>query len=355
MGIEKNAVWLRQPDQNQRHEPRENRNQKSMKILVTGGGGFLGTAICRRLRHLGYDVVAFQRGGAQHLLSGGVHVHSGDICDQQALRDAAQGCEAIIHTAGKAGIWGPAEEYERININGTQTVIGICRECAIPRLIYTSSPSVVHGGDDIEGGDESLPLQTRFLSPYPATKARAEQMVLAANSAGLKTAALRPHLIWGPGDPHILPRLAAKVRRGVLALPGVNKRVDTVFVDNAAQAHIDALHELSAAAKCAGKVYFISNDEPLPQGEIIGRLLAASGIAAEIRPVPIFAARWAAAVCETAWRVFGLASEPPLTRFSVDQLCTAHWYDISAAKRDLAYRPAVSIAEGLSKLQQSNR
>ncbi len=326
-----------------------------MKVLVTGGGGFLGTSVCRQLRELGYEVVAFQRGDAQHLRHDGIEIKRGDICDRQALADAAQACAAVIHTAGKAGIWGKQEDYERVNVAGTQTVIDVCRQLAIPILIHTSSPSIVHSRSDIEGGDETLPLGTHFLSPYPATKARAEQLVLAANSELLKTTALRPHLIWGPGDPHILPRLMTKVRRGRLLLPGVHKLVDTVFVDNAARAHIDALIELLGAAKCAGKAYFISNDEPLPQGEIIRRLLAASGLTVTIRPVPAFAARCAGAICETVWRMFALASEPPVTRFSADQLCTAHWYDISAAKSDLGYRPAVSIAAGLIKLQQSTR
>jgi nucleoside-diphosphate-sugar epimerase len=326
-----------------------------VKILVTGGGGFLGTAICCQLRRLGHQVAAFQRGNAQHLHRQDIRVYQGDICDQVALTEAAQGCDAVIHTAGKAGIWGKDEDYERVNVGGTQNVIGVCRDLRIPILIHTSSPSVIHGGSDIEGGDESLPLETRFLSPYPASKASAEILMLAANSGELKTTALRPHLIWGPGDPHILPRLAAKVRRGRLALPGVNKLVDTVFVENAARAHIDALIELSTGGRCAGKAYFISNDEPLPQGEIIRRLLAAIGIKAEILPVPAFAARGAGMICEIVWRVLGLASEPPVTRFSADQLCTAHWYNISAAKRDLGYRPDISIVEGLIKLQQCTR
>jgi len=326
-----------------------------MKILVTGGGGFLGSTICRQLQHLGYEVVAFQRGAAEHFSHPGISVVRGDICDLQALAVAARACGAVIHTAGKAGIWGEPADYERINVGGTQAVIRVCQDLAIPVLIYTSSPSIAHGNGDIEGGDESLPVGPPYLAPYPASKARAEQLVLAANSAQLRTTALRPHLIWGPGDPHILPRLVSKVRRGRLLLPGVDKRIDTVYVDNAARAHIDALLELQGEAKCAGKPYFISNDEPLPQGEIIRRLLQAGGIVAEIRPVPAVAARWAGAICETAWRLFRIAAEPPLTRFTADQLCSAHWYDISAAKRDLAYRPEVSIAEGLMKLQQSIR
>jgi nucleoside-diphosphate-sugar epimerase len=325
-----------------------------MKILVTGGGGFLGSAICRQLLQRDDQVVAFQRGAAEALRNTGVHIHRGDIADARALGEAAHGCAAVIHTAAKAGIWGDAADYQRCNVAGTQNVLAVCRNLGIPHLVYTSSPSIVHGTGDIEGGDESLPISSHFLSPYPATKAQAERLVLAANGDALKTTALRPHLIWGPGDPHILPRLAARVRRGRLALPGVNKLIDTVYVENAALAHVLALGELQGQARCAGKAYFISNDEPLPQGEIIQRLLAAIGISVTIRPVPAWLARAAGALCETAWPLLGLKSEPPVTRFTANQLTTAHWYDISAAKRDLAYRPEFTIAQGLDALQRSS-
>ena len=325
-----------------------------MRILVTGGGGFLGSAICRRLRQGGDEVVAFQRGAAEELRNIGVHIHRGDISDAAALGEAARGCTAAIHTAAKAGIWGDAADYQRCNVAGTQNVISVCRSLAIPHLVHTSSPSIVHGDADIEGGDESLPVSSHFLSPYPATKAAAERLVLTANDRELKTTALRPHLIWGPGDPHILPRLAARVRKGRLALPGVNKRIDTVFVENAALAHVLALRELQGQARCAGKAYFISNDEPLPQGEIIRRLLGAIGISAEIIPVPAWLAKAAGALCETTWPLLGLKSEPPVTRFAANQLTTAHWYNISAAKRDLAYRPEFTITQGLDALQRSS-
>lgn len=322
-----------------------------MRVLVTGGGGFLGSAICRLLQWRGLEPVAYQRGAAGGLAAAGIDVRRGDICDRRALAAAARGCDGLIHAAGKAGVWGAAAEYHRVNVEGTQAVIETCHALEIPILVYTSSPSIVHTGRDIEGVNESLPPARHFLAPYPASKARAEQLVLQANGAQLKTTALRPHLIWGPGDPHFLPRLTARVRSGRLALPGAGKLVDTVFVDNAARAHLDALLNLAGVATCAGRPYFISNGEPMPQGEIILKLLQAGGIEARILPVPGWLARAAGAVCETAWRTLRLASEPPVTRFTADQLCTAHWFDISAARRDLAYRPAVSIDEGLQRLR----
>ena len=324
-----------------------------MKILVTGGGGFLGSSICRQLAALGHEIIAFQRSPADHLRDESIIPIQGDITSAKQLGAAAEGSQAIVHTAGKAGVWGKPEDYRRINVKGTSNVIEVCRSQSIPILVHTSSPSIVHSGGDIGGADESLPISDHFTAPYPETKAEAEKRVVAANTENLKTVALRPHLIWGPGDPHILPRLAAKASGGTLALPGPDKIIDTIFVENAAQAHVNALQELQGAARCAGKAYFVTNNEPMPQGEIIRMLLAAIGIDVKIRAVPVGIAKTAGALCETAWRTFGLKSEPPVTRFSVEQLATAHWFDTRAAERDFGYVPAITIAEGLDRLRES--
>jgi len=324
-----------------------------LKVLVTGGGGFLGSAVCHQLLGLGYRVIAFQRSSAEHLNHHALTAVRGDVTDLPALAAAAAGCDAIVHTAGKAGIWGDADEYHRVNVDGTANVIEACRSLGIRYLVHTSSPSIVHLGGDIGGDDESLPIADHFTAPYPASKAAAEQLVLAASGTDLYTTALRPHLIWGPGDPHILPRLAAKAHGGSLALPGPEKRVDTIFVENAALAHVKALEELTGTARCAGKPYFVTNNEPLPQGEIIRRLLAAIGIEVRIRAVPVSAAMAAGAICEFTWRALRLKSEPPVTRFSVEQLATEHWFDTRAAERDFGYRPTITIAEGLERLRGS--
>ena len=323
-----------------------------MNVLVTGGGGFLGSAICRELARLDHRVIAYQRNPAVHLAEYGVESVTGDICDHERLAATAAGCDAIIHTAAKAGIWGDPADYRRINTEGTRSVVAACRAGGVGLLVHTSSPSIVHAGGDIEGGDESLPVATRFSAPYPETKAAAERRVLAANGTDLKTCALRPHLIWGPGDPHILPRLVARASGGRLALPAPHKVIDTVYVDNAAHAHVRALQELAGRARCAGKAYFVTNNEPLPQGEIIQRLLAALGIEVTIRAVPAGLALAAGAVTEWAWRFFRIKGEPPATRFSVEQLATAHWFDTSAAVRDFGYLPTISIEEGLKVLSQ---
>jgi len=322
-----------------------------LKVLVTGGGGFLGSAISRQLLARGDEVIALQRRAADELAQRGAEIVRGDITDLPLLLATARGCDAIIHTAGKAGVWGAFEEYHRINVMGTGQVLNTCRKLAIPILVHTSSPSITHAGKDIEGEDESMPIATEFLSPYPATKAAAELLVLEANCENLLTTALRPHLIWGPGDPHILPRLAASVRNGRLALPGADKVIDTVFVENAASAHVLALDELSGRARCAGRPYFISNDEPMRQADIIPMLLDAIGIKAEVRNIPAGVARAAGAVCESLWKLLRIKTEPPITRFSADQLSTSHWYNISASQRDFGYQPQVSIARGLELLR----
>jgi nucleoside-diphosphate-sugar epimerase len=323
-----------------------------MRVLVTGGGGFLGSSVCRQLAKLGHQVTAFQRSPANHLDQHGVRSLSGDICDADAINAAAHGCQAIIHTAGKAGVWGDPSDFHRINVEGTANVLAACRENDIPLLVHTSSPSIVHSGGDISGADESLPIADNITAPYPASKATAERMVVAANSDSLKTVALRPHLIWGPGDPHILPRLASRVRGGKLALPGPEKIIDTIFVENAALAHIKAMEELLATHKCAGKAYFVTNNEPMPQGEIITKLLDAIGIQVRIQAIPVGLAMAAGAICEAGWRAFRLKSEPPVTRFAIEQLATAHWFDTRAAERDFSYLPTISIKQGLQRLRE---
>ncbi len=324
-----------------------------MKVLVTGGGGFLGQAICRQLAARGDEPVAFQRSAASALAGTGIEERRGDIRKPQDVLDAAQGCDAVIHTAGKAGAWGDPALYRAINVDGTQHVLDACTALGIRRLVFTSSPSVAHGGGDIEGGDESLPYPDHYAAPYPATKAEAEQRVMAANSEALHTVSLRPHLVWGPGDNHLLPRLVERARQGPLKLPGADKLIDTVFIDNAARAHLLALGALDDNPACHGRTYFITNDEPWPQAKIIKALLEAVGIEAQIKPIPAGAAKLAGALAERWWRLRGREDEPPVTRWSAEQLATAHWYDISAARRDLGYEPLVSMREGLERLRSS--
>lgn len=321
-----------------------------MRILVTGGGGFLGQAIVRQLLERGDEVSTFNRSAYPGLEALGVTCHRGDIAEREAVFAAAAGVEAVVHVAARAGPGLRAADFVGANVVGTGNVLDACRRHRIGYLVHTSSPSVVHGGEDIEGGDESLPYPAHFPAPYPATKAEAERLVLAASGHDFRTCALRPHLIWGPGDNQLLPRLIEKNRAGRLKLPAPDKRIDTVYIDNAARAHVLALENLTGPGTAAGRAYFITNGEPTPIGDMLARLLEAAGEAPRIGTVPLPLAMAAATAVEWLWRGLRKRSDPPLSRFVVEHLATAHWFDLTAARRDLGYRPVVSIDEGLRRL-----
>lgn len=323
-----------------------------MKVLVTGGGGFLGTAICQALVERGEAVTSFQRSFHPALDAMGVRQVLGDLSDADAVMRACAGHEAVLHNAAKAGAWGSYQSYYDSNVRGTENVIAACRANGIGRLVYTSTPSVTHSGrSPVQGGNEvDTPYGEHFKAPYPATKMIAEKAVLAANSGLLATVALRPRLIWGPGDTQLLPRLVERARAGRLRfVDGGHNRMDTTYIENAAQAHVEALDQLRPGAACAGKPYFISNGEPLAVREIVNALLHAAGEPPVDKSIPYPLAYGVGAMLELAWRVLGLDGEPPMTRFLAEQLSTPHWYDISAAGRDLGYRPRVSVAEGLER------
>lgn len=325
-----------------------------MKVLVTGGGGFVGGAVVRALCSRGDEVVSIARGDYPALRELGVHAVRGDLAELPDVLRAADGCDAVVHVAAKAGIWGPVGDFERSNVLGTANVLQACRELGIGRLVQTSTPSVVHAGGDIAGGDESLPYATHFTSAYPRTKAVAERMVLAANSEALATVALRPHLVWGPGDTQLVPRILDRARSGRLRLvAGGTALIDTTYVDDAADAHLLALDRLTPGASCAGRAYFLSAGEPRPVGEVVNGILAAGGLPPVTGSVPLPVAEAAGAAAELLWRLLRRSDDPPMTRFLARQLATAHWFDISAARRDLGYAPKVGLDEGLRRLAAS--
>lgn len=327
-----------------------------MRILVTGGGGFLGQALCRGLVERGFEVTSFNRGHYPELDALGVRQVRGDLADGDAVMAASRGMDAIFHNAAKAGAWGDYETYHRANVVGTQNVLEACRAHGIGRLVYTSTPSVTHRKTHpVEGGTaETVPYGSGFKAPYATTKTIAEKAVLAANGPDLATVALRPRLIWGPGDNQLLPRLVERAKAGRLRLVGDGEnRIDTTYIDNAAQAHFDAFAHLAPGAACAGKAYFISNGEPKPVREILNALLAAAGAPPVTKTVPFKVAYAIGAVGEAVWPLLRLPGEPPLTRFLAEQLSTTHWYDMAPATRDFGYVPRISIREGLERLQRA--
>jgi len=325
-----------------------------MRALVTGGGGFLGGAIVRQLLARGVSVRSFARSEYPELVAAGVEVLRGDLRDAAAVAAACEGCDVVFHTAAKPPPWGRRSDYESINVEGTRQVLAGCRSARVPALVYTSTPSVVSCLEDIEGGDESLPYGSSWKgADYPRTKALAEQLVLAVNAPGLRTIALRPHLIWGPGDPHFLPRFVAQARAGKLKRIGRgDPTVDTVYVDDAAAAHLAAWDRLREGAAVHGKAYFVTGDERIGLWTMVDRMLDAAGLPPVRGRVPAGVAGFAAALIEGLWRLLRLGGEPRITRFVVQQVTHARWFDIGAARRELGYSPQVSIDEGLARLRE---
>ena len=324
------------------------------RALITGSGGFLGRAIAERLLAREVEVVGVNRGEYPALREMGVDQRRGDLADEGVADEVVAGCDTIFHVAAKAGVWGSYTEYATANIRATEFVLAAAEKAGVERFIYTSTPSVIHAGGDVEGVDESAPYPEHFHTHYPATKAIAERLVLAANGDGILTVALRPHLIWGPGDNHITPRLVDRARSGKLAFVGDGSNlVDSVYIDNAADAHLDAADSLVPGAACAGRPYFITNDEPIPIRDLVNQIIGAAGLDPVTKTVHPKIAFAAGALLEFVYGITGRLDEPPMTRFVAKQLSTAHWYDISAARRDLGYAPKVSIEDGIRCLAES--
>lgn len=320
-----------------------------MKVLVTGGGGFLGGAIVRQLLARGDEVTSVSRSRYPELERLGVRCIACDLADAPTTMAAFEGQDLVFHVAAKAGVWGPRAEYERANVSATVNVLDACRAHGINRLVYTSSPSVCFDGSDHLDADNSLPRATEFLAHYPDSKARAEKLVLDANSAELATCALRPHLIFGPGDPHILPRLIDRARKGRLVIVGDgSNEVTLTYVENAAHAHLCAANSLSPAAPHAGKAYFIGQEEPVRLWTWIGDLLGELGLPPVKRRLSESAARRVGSVLETMWRLGHLPGEPPMTRFLASQLARSHSYTMEPAKRDFGYSIVVSMPDAVA-------
>ena len=320
-----------------------------MKILVTGGGGFVGGYVIERLLARGYAVRSIGRSSQPQLEAQGVEVVCGDLTDAPAVSAACEGVDAVFHVAARAGVWGSWESYYQPNVIGTRNVVAACQQQGVGRLIYTSTPSVVFTGQPIRGGDESLPYGKNWLCHYAHTKAIAEAEALAANSESLKIVALRPHLIFGPGDPHLLPRVIESVQAGRLKIIGDGKsRVDVSYVGNVADAHLDAFDAL-AAGTGAGQAYFISQGESVELWPWVNSILEGLGHAPLTKQVPLPVAYAVGALCEGLWKVLGRRNEPPITRFVAVELAKDHYFDISAARRDLGYLANTAMAEALNQ------
>lgn len=358
-------------------------------VFITGASGFIGGKLAERLLSAGRDVRVLARRPLPELEKLGAEIVRGDLDDTAALAHGMAGVGTVFHVAGRVGVWGPDQDFFRVNVEGTRHVIAACRTARVPRLVYTSSPSVVFNGGDLAGVDESAPLCTQAPCAYPTSKAAAERLVAAANDAALATVSLRPHLVWGPGDRNIIPRVLKLARAGRLKIIGVGRNlVDCTHITNVVDAHLLAEHALTHAhqppsarpicnligyksteptlagdGKCnllgytspdardpRGRAYFITNGEPVVLWDWINELLRGLGEAPVTKHVSLATAYRAAGVLEFLWRMLPLKGEPPTTRFVVKELATDHWFKIDAARRDLGYVPRVTMAAGTAEL-----
>lgn len=327
-----------------------------MQVLVTGGSGFLGSKVTEKLLAMGGDmkVRILSRRNLPDFEKMGASVVLGDLTDFSSLKAATKGVDAVIHTAAKAGIWGDMEEFKEINQEGARKMLIAAEENGARYFIHTSTASVVYAGKDLLGVDESEPYDESFPDPYPVTKVFAEKLVLSKNSEYFKTLSLRPHIIWGPGDPHFLPRILGRARAGKLRLfKGGPYIFDSIYVDNAADAHIDALIKLKEGAPVDGRAFFIAQNEPLDSRDFINRILEAANLPPVKPTINPKLGRAAAKVIEFCWKLFKIKKEPPITVFSALNLTTSHYFNVERAKNLLGFVPKVSLDEGFVRLKAS--
>lgn len=324
------------------------------KALITGGGGFVGQNIVRQLLARDVQCLVVGRHSYPELEALGVTCRQGDICDREFIRECCRGRDTVFHVAAMAGIWGRWHDYYATNVIGTENVLAGCRAEGVRHLVYTSTPSVVFNSRSICNGDEQLPYADRFLCHYARSKVMAEQLVLAASGQNLRTCAVRPHLVWGPGDPHLIPRLIDRGRKGQLKQVGEGQNlVDISYVDNVALAHLLAADNLSGVGTAAGRAYFVSQGEPVNLWQWIGDLFFRLDIAPVRSKVSYPAAYGIGALLEGLYRLAGWQKEPQMTRFLAQQLAKSHYFSIARARYDLGYQPLVSTEEGVERLLAS--
>jgi nucleoside-diphosphate-sugar epimerase len=327
-----------------------------MKTLVTGGGGFLGSHIAKRLLSRGDDVCVLGRKKYSFLPSS-IESIQVDLRDREEVVKACENMDAVFHVGAMTGIWGKKNDFHEINVNGTKHIIEGCKKYGVKKLIYTSSPSVVFNHESLENADESLPYADSYYCEYPKSKAIAERLVMRANGDdSLQTVSLRPHLIWGPGDPHLVPRIIDSAKKKRLLQVGDGKnRVDIIYIDNAVEGHILACDALGQGSEVAGKCYFLSDGESVVLWEWINNLLERLGVPTVQKSISFSAAKTLGGALELLYKGLGLPGEPRMTRFVAEQLATSHYFDISRARRDFNYKPIISIDEGLNRLVKSLR
>lgn len=325
-----------------------------MRALVTGGGGFLGRAITAQLLERGDSVTILSRTRYPEVEALGADGLTADLSrDVPGLAEQLAGIDVVFHVAARAGMWGPRESFWSINVDGTRRILEAARQAGVGRFVYTSSPSAVwSGGDEVNLSEADCPYPTAYLTTYPESKAAAERLVLAASSPQMATTALRPHLIWGPGDPHLIPRLIDRASRLRIIGTGDNK-VGITYVDNAAWAHLLAADALAPGSANDGKAYFITDDEPVMLWPWLNDLFAEMGIPPVTKRISQATAERVAGAAEWVWRTFRRPGEPPMTRFVARSMSTHHHYDLSAARSDFGYHQKVDPKIGWERMIES--
>jgi nucleoside-diphosphate-sugar epimerase len=319
-----------------------------VKVLVTGGRGLLGSAVVRELAARGHQVTSFQRTTAGH--EPPITEVLGDVTDPSAVALAMAGQEAVVHLAARVSMVGPWDEFVRINVEGTRTVLDAAVAAGVRSFVQVSSPSVAHAGEPLVGAEASVASPDHARGSYARSKAQAELLALGYDSPDMAVTAVRPHLVWGPGDTQLVGRIAERARSGRLVLVDDGAAlIDSTYVDNAAEAIAQAL-ERCAHPEVHGQAFVISNGQPRTVAELVGRIAVAAGAQPPTRHVPFAVARAAGAAIERAWVRTGRPDEPPLTAFVAEQLATAHWFDQRRTWRALDWRPQVGIEEGLARL-----
>lgn len=319
-----------------------------MKILITGAGGFLGRHLLKDLLKRGYEVTNFSRSNYPDLKELGVPTIQGDLVDEDAVINACSGMDAVFHLASKVGMWGDYKDYYDINVQGTKNIIKACRINGIKKLVYTSSPSTVFGKKDLCGVNESQSYPRSYLNHYAKTKALAEKEVLKANDCELATVSLRPHLIFGPGDTHLFPRIVEMAKKGRLKQVGDGKnKVDVIYVQNAVDAHLMAFDKLEINSLVAGKVYFIGQEKPVVLWDFIDEILKRYNEKPVDTMISYKAAYTVATILELIYKFFSIKKEPPMTRFVAKQLSCSHYFSHKNAEKDLGYFPKITTQEAL--------
>jgi len=324
-----------------------------MNALVTGGAGFLGLYLTEQLVARGDTVRVMSRQPHDRLAELDVEWQQGDVREPAACDRACQGIDTVFHAAAIPGIWGPWKLFYETNTQGTLNILEACRKARVAKLVYTSSPSVIYDGGDHLGIDESHPYPDRYLCHYPHTKALAEKAVLAVNGQnGLSTVALRPHLIWGPRDSQLVPRLIQRARSGRLRRVGDGTNlISMTYVENAAAAHLQAADALAPSSPAAGRPYFINELEPVNLWNWIDELLSRAGLPPVRKRISASAAYAVGATCEAVYHTLRITKEPPMTRFLAQQLSGSHYYNVGRAQSDFGYQPIVPVDEGMHRLE----